>query len=178
VVPDAIGAHPPNFSGVVEPQYLTVDRTTSPALLNVPPGKVWLIADYPDRMSIPVVDQFGNLLSNIYNGASVSEEQPINAQVNDGYYSDPVGPFAFYAEVDAQSKDAMSWPTGVGNKDAYDLELTPRNMAPDNNIKENSVYVGGFSLWRSHTDHTFPALKRALGWTTVNGVVTVTIEWR
>ncbi len=96
---------------------------SSPAWVGsvLPDGTVYLWTVYLVTQSIPVLDQFGNLLDKMYNGAPVFEFStgdnkwhPINVTVNGGKYSDPVFhwiPRPGGQQFPKDSAQAKAWPT-------------------------------------------------------------------
>lgn len=146
VVPAAIGTKHPTYSGTVTPTNVALDATTSPAAPSVPAGSVYLATIYLNRMTIQVVDQFGDSLDSLYAGAPVVEDGnvPINVNLSgSGTYGDPVGVTMDRdngpTTVLANSSDATQWTSILNGHYAPLSSVT----YPPSNI---AVSIGGFSL--------------------------------
>jgi hypothetical protein len=108
VVPSAIRATPttplPQANQLVKGVALAMNADTPLPFFNLPAPKVFLTTGYFVPLQVPVLDQFGNPLNQIYVGTSVSESspatgntfQPIHRELQAGnnngvFYIDPVG---------------------------------------------------------------------------------------
>ena len=165
-IPAAIGTpHPQVDPGVaVAPQNVDLRSTSVPAWQGVAPGDVLLGTVVETSQTIPVVDQFGNALSSLYNGQIVDEGfngsfVSINVKINNGTYQDHVG---FEGDngnqslVAAGSPQAIAWPSS----NQHDNIASPQSKSGN-----ATVQVAGFPLNPSITDRTVSYS---------NGVLTVT----
>lgn len=144
-VPAAIGTPHDQPSGAVTPTNADWNSASIPALVNVPPTKCVLVTWVGTSVTMKVFDQFGNLLSSIYNGQIVNEEDqgtntflPINEKITGGIYSDTV---FFYTEssqaYNVGSPQANAWPTS----NQHFQIASPQSMTQ--NIQ---VQIAGFTL--------------------------------
>ncbi|HVS38569.1 MAG TPA: putative Ig domain-containing protein, partial [Gemmataceae bacterium] len=141
----------PQPSGTLAGENLVLDATTSPAFFGLAPNHKLLATFYGFRLSVQVVDQFGNNLNAVYQGVNVSEAGmindkteifPINQQMNgNGQYTDRTGFILKYQDVDfstqAGQAQADAWPKNPEKKILTKDEKEP--ASPE-------VYVGGFHL--------------------------------
>jgi hypothetical protein len=97
VKPTAIGYPHEEFTKAVQGKAIAANETTSPVAFGVPDNMYKLCIVYMDWVDVQVVDQFGNRLSDEYEGQVVKEQamvifKPINQTIQaDGTYKDPVG---------------------------------------------------------------------------------------
>jgi hypothetical protein len=82
----------------VEAVNYSLNKTTSPALINVPATRTVPITGWFHWLTVVVKDQFGHALTDLYTGVEVQELLPagtpkrINQQLSSaGTYQDPVG---------------------------------------------------------------------------------------
>lgn len=138
VVPKSIATPHPQPSGPVAGINRVLDATTSPGFVGLPPGQVALMTVYLQWLSIRVVDQFGDNIGDLYQGATITEYGgiPINQNLQaNSTYQDPVGFAYLSAIVAAGSAQAIAWPT--------DPVLPMQAASTTQNIP---VEVDGFSL--------------------------------
>ena len=167
VIPAGIGKHPELKATKIAPENITLTSTSSPGWATTDPKVAVLVTAYVYNLKVPVVDQFGNALNDIYVGAAVGESSggtvyPINqAIMAGGNYTDPVFPYQGKALIAdsttvAAKKEIADWP-----KDAK------LDIPAGSGTQKIPVTVGGHPL--------NPAIKgRKVTWT-ADG--TVTIEW-
>ncbi len=123
VIPKSIGTRSPiPFDEIVDGSNILADAETLPACWDpLTPYQCVLWTFYGAIITVTVLDQFGNTLDSVYNGARVQERdpgddwRPTNACVMDGKYFDPIGR-AYYktpgpSVVDNSSNAATNWPT-------------------------------------------------------------------
>lgn len=100
---------------VAENRVLTT--STSPPAQGAGPGEVELATIYARFLTIKVIDQFNDLIGDIYVGAEVTETLGAsNVSINQyltssSTYSDPVGLKIHHSFVSDGSTAAMNWPT-------------------------------------------------------------------
>jgi glucodextranase-like protein len=142
VVPAQVAQPHETFSGPVTPINLLGSAGSSPAIIDVPPGSVALVTVYGKFLSVIVKDQFGDLIGDIYLGASVFETSlrfPINQSIrSDSTYLDPVVVFEELnpgSVVPANSAAALTWP-----------QQPPVLLTPETIPQNISVDVDGFVL--------------------------------
>lgn len=121
--------------------------TSSPVIDGVPPGQVELVTIYVRFLQVRVVDQFGDSIGDLYQGADVSEDDPtlgigffpLNQSLHaDSTYLDPVGTareFRPPAFVSPTSAAAIQWPS-----------QPPLPMGSFNTTQNIQVEVDGFLL--------------------------------
>ncbi|HQU44194.1 MAG TPA: hypothetical protein PK867_15345 [Pirellulales bacterium] len=137
---------------------------------NLAARQVHLWTVYTITQSITVLDQFGNPLDAMYNGAPVFENangkwRPINVTVNGAVYSDPVGSTVDRpggADFPAGSPTATGWPTAPHSSAML--------FAGTQNIP---VQIAGITL-------SIGVVNRIVGVVPVLGTTTaiVTINWQ
>jgi hypothetical protein len=138
VVPAQVTTPHDTTGGGLLSRNVVLDATTSPADPGLPPGTVQLVTTYVKFLTITVKDQFGDLVGDLYQGASVSEfgGTAINQSLSAGStYSDPVGAASLGPVVAAGSAQATAWPT---------QPLLP--MQAINATQNIPVEVDGFAL--------------------------------
>ena len=163
-IPKAIGTpHPQVNPGVaVAPQNVDLSATSVPAWQGVPAGEVLLGTLVEVAQTIPIVDQFGNKLSGLYNGQIVDEGfngsfVSINVKINNGTYQDHVGFEGDHGvELPPTNMTAIGWPTST----EHCAIPSPQSKSGD-----ATVQVAGFPLSPSITNRTLSYS---------NGVLTVT----
>lgn len=165
VVPAQVATpHDTNGGGLVS-QNVALDATTSPALGDpIPPGTVALVTIYDRFLNITVKDQFGDLIGDLYQGASITEGGiPINQSLSAAStYSDPVGP------VFAKSPDIAVTVVPRGSADATAWSSQPLVPMQFRSTTQNiPVEVDRFSL--------HPAIENRQ--VTATQPNTVTITW-
>lgn len=118
VVPGKVGTPHDTTGGGVVVTNRVLDATTTPPATGVPPGMVALVTLYMKVLTVTVVDQRGDSLGDLYQGAGISEADTsgvlvaINQQLSSsGTYSDPVGDGVVSALVARDSAEARQWPT-------------------------------------------------------------------
>lgn len=118
IVPASIQQPFPQASGNVRPQNLRLNVTTTPPFPSVDKFNVALVTVWLFPLTITVLDQFGNVLDDIYIGAPVYEKGAndlffnINVRiVSGGTYTDLVGVVEVNSIVPAGSDPAILWPS-------------------------------------------------------------------
>jgi len=142
IVPNNVSATHDTVGGGLVIANRALDKTTSPAIIDVPLGQVELSTVYARFLTITVCDQFGGLIGNLYQGAEISENSPLGiVSINQfltssSTYSDPVGTREICCNVTAGSATAQAWPSQP------QIPL----MQNGNFIQNISVFVDGFAL--------------------------------
>jgi hypothetical protein len=121
------------------------DETTKPSVFNLQPGNVFLATLLARVLTITVLDQFGDTIGGLYQGAKITELlvepkfRPTNQDLTAAStYSDPVGAFFTppVSQVPANSPEANAWPSQP--------HVLP--VQPDSGGSNPLVRVDGFLL--------------------------------
>lgn len=157
VVPTTIGSPHPQPNSDVTPQNLVMDPSSTPPKSDLGPDQVYLCTAWMQELTIPVVDQFGDSLSDLYDGQPVEENRgsgwnPINQNVSGGSYTDFVGLLwsrlgqSVFTVTDPPDPIVTNWPSA-----------TPPNSPniPSTLTEEVGVKIGGHELDPSITNRTW-----------------------
>lgn len=145
-IPKAIGTPHGQPSGAVTPTNADWNSATAPALFNVPSSKYDLVTWVGEPVKMKVLDQFGNVLSSVYDHQPVKENDqqsggvflPINETITSGTYTDTV--FFFSEQAD---------PVAVGSPAASNWLNSIQRLpidSPQSVEQDIQVQVAGFTL--------------------------------
>jgi hypothetical protein len=154
VIPSKIGTPHPTFNGTVTGVNFIASRTSTPALPDVPQGKVELLTLYTRTLNVPVVDKWGNSIGDLYAGAVITENDvDIGVTLTStSTYPDIVGPgidrdYPLITFRDPNDPVVKTW-----------LTDSPTPLSQGGTSTQNiSVKVDGFALNPAVVNRTFTA---------------------
>ncbi len=143
-IPKAISPPLPTFNHAVASENRALSGSSIPAVWGLQPGQVELATMAGTAQTLTVDDQFGKVLSGLYNGQKVRENgsglfAAINVKIKNGQYSDWVG-----VGVDAPAPN----PLPAGSQKAQNWANATPSTIPNSGPRsvDWQVQVAGFTL--------------------------------